>query len=851
MPSLVQTLSTATHAYEHDDSAETADFMRLVAKFPLENTLHDMSFSKDGTYLAAADWKGTLHVWDAQTAEPLFQTQLGGSDYFNSSVVTDNGMVIAMDSSTNAYVNCWDIHTNERKWTHETKSPLGHGYSLFLGNDESFVVCVGSEGACKIDVATGAINGQVSYKLDHAKDSHQSVRAASLCSTGASKNLCAVAIESHDDGIQGGFQFCIVDFERESTHVLPNKFDDDRIWSLEWGEGGTLYASFSREYDTPSDEGVLNSDHIRAKHQKYVRRVVCIDTRQDKEVWNHDVELWAPPVSDTSLLVIPDLDEPHITAESPRDVLVYCVGDVCSVWDAKTGEALARYEAYAPFLAAWPHTSDGKVDGLRGCLVGGRSVTVHFSEDKCVSYADACIDAWLSQRAGNRTVLASLDNMLFCYADELEDDSFVKLIDGAHFQHPKTSFFDLSCFPTQSGTVFLERYTSTEDDANVKVSLTLRMFDCEQGKIAWEHTIATDGHTLDILGYSEEKQEIYVREVTKDYVCTMTTLDLTSGKADEWHTATSFDEVNASAPYVSSYLDHQNAGTIVAELDRNAGKTRAIVTSLSDRSSKGVSLEALEAQVGSLSSSSGHVYSNADGSALLVPLPKNEDDQHAYTTRYVLYCPESENCTPLQIGLQTAFPLVWSDDGNQLAVANTQTLIAYKKDGTELLRAPLNGREIIGMHFVGDQLLVVCNEEAHTTLLSYALDKSGVVRASTIDAMTHPASPTTDAMRCVTWVPVAENRKSPRNPGDICITITLSHVCYVIDLATLEPCQIVRGCIGYDEHADCFVKNPYPYHPSSVGLFRRYTTDELVERGRTQVGNSRMTEAQRSKYGLS
>ena len=98
------------------------------------------------------------------------------------------------------------------------------------------------------------------------------------------------------------------------------------------------------------------------------------------------------------------------------------------------------------------------------------------------------------------------------------------------------------------------------------------------------------------------------------------------------------------------------------------------------------------------------------------------------------------------------------------------------------------------------------------------------------------------------WVEASEGRDLARDPGDLFVKLPNNNV-FVVDVASLQVCQQIEGCLGYDWQSGMFVVQEGG-EDYNVYLYRRYTADELVERGRAQVGNSALGSNKRHEFGL-
>ena len=77
------------------------------------------------------------------------------------------------------------------------------------------------------------------------------------------------------------------------------------------------------------------------------------------------------------------------------------------------------------------------------------------------------------------------------------------------------------------------------------------------------------------------------------------------------------------------------------------------------------------------------------------------------------------------------------------------------------------------------------------------------------------------------------------------------HVTYVIDLNSWVEVATVGNCLGYNPINDEFLSYAVVTAKEvSMGYFRHYTLDELIEKGKKITQNTELTQEQRSEYGI-
>ena len=82
------------------------------------------------------------------------------------------------------------------------------------------------------------------------------------------------------------------------------------------------------------------------------------------------------------------------------------------------------------------------------------------------------------------------------------------------------------------------------------------------------------------------------------------------------------------------------------------------------------------------------------------------------------------------------------------------------------------------------------------------------------------------------------------------LLITADDVCTLVSTEVWEPYAYVQSFLHYDESSDSFLVSVGTEDGVVLGAYQRLTTADLIEMAETILGENRLTEEQRTKYGL-
>lgn len=868
-PDVVRLLTEATGAYELARGAGYSESVNLIAKHTHVGTIQRMSVSENERFVAALSGSGLLNVWDASTAELLFETQVSGFVRAELVMTEEGRVVVGHDAS----VTCWDVLTGDQLWDcdtgNQTQSLFDQIMQLLPSEDSAYLVALGNACAYRIDMASGAVTDEVEFLPDDGISVQQVARfeeGSFACDLAG--NRCVFAITGHKDlSSDIRDRLCTVDFETRTASLYPNDFG--WIHDLHLLDGQDVLISYSEgdrwtESNSHYDDGLIGQ-------QAYIRHIGRLDLVEGKPRWDVEVPLHTPARMD-SLIVLTGLSEDCPFEAGDADVLAYCTSNVCEVHNLGTGERLARFEAPEAFVVAWPTSGDDGVDGLRACLSDGRSGAVLFTNGICSSYANEYVRTAKGMRVGDHTYVVGSDCTIYRYADTFSDKSFVPITDT------ETSGSDSLC--TDEGVVIVDK------DYDAK-RLTLSMIDAGKGDLAWQQSIEGIGMTTPrLMALDSEANELYVCDTgTEGSTRGMYTVHLDTGLIDRWDARTipfAWDgeaPMDIETPIVDAYGSFQDGfGGSVAWyddlldiVDTNLIGTegyadaityedgpKLVVTDLGKRTTSLIDLHGLRSSMDP--SLDADVIPGPDGKTFLVPLRSVQDGterqqrqyEYGLTTcqlyEYALLNMDGRTPSMVDTPLSNMVNVTWSDRGDLFAACAEESLVVCDTKGRVVFEEPLANREMLSLHFMGNRLLTLCIEADTTMLLSY--DLSSMEMTGRMTLTTDAGGVGSDVLGSVRWMD-APGRNSDRDPGDLCIYLPPAHRAYLIDSDSLELCQVVYNCLGYDARSRRFVVYTISRHPDTIGTFERHTADELLAYGLELVGGSHLTVSERQNYGLS
>ena len=179
----------------------------------------------------------------------------------------------------------------------------------------------------------------------------------------------------------------------------------------------------------------------------------------------------------------------------------------------------------------------------------------------------------------------------------------------------------------------------------------------------------------------------------------------------------------------------------------------------------------------------------------------------------------------------------WSDDGSSLAGVGEEQVWIRSLDGTETASIPLDNQQVLGLSFFpsGQELFLLCSDG-----YLYRWEVDGSFLSKTEIQSYNNAS---DSRTC-RWTFTEE--------GDLALW-TDDQVLNLISSDGWTVTAYATQCLGYLPQRQQLLccRSGEESGTNKLCSYHRYSTQELVEKGRSIVGDTQLTEEVKSEYGLS
>ena len=577
-PDATHVLQQATGAYERLAGSHHPSSLCMVARRALGQGVRRLRSSPNGAYVGAMGDHGLVRVWNADSMEQLLETQVLDPVY-SGFVITDNGRVVV---GCQKRVSCWDLQSKECCWDvdmwERTNGSYGSTtYHLVLSDDQKHVYVLGRGLACSIDVTSGESAAEVSYgpgSDDGLNFVGGDANVGDIVADCAD-NVCVVSMTYIDKQTSKYYDtLCSLDFAAGTCTILPTRYG--AIRDIRLLDRTSVVMSYGD--DRPHVDGYRNPNGVVGQEQR-LRHVARRDLRSDEVAWQRDITFWSPAWYE-SLCPISNLKARFLEEGDARQVLAYSVANVCEVIDPDTGAPLDHYEAPLPFVAMWPHVSEGRVTGMYGCLSKGMTFANYFSSGLCSSLDGQCVDAELGIRVGERAILANAEGALYVYESPRKDDAITMLEQMAVAK----------AIPTKHGILVVG---VPEESESGQKSVRLRMVDCAGKRVKWERTIAgNETESAKPMSYDEGCSELYMRLFVKDDEVDMATVDLATGEVQDWKATSNASKAGEGMPYVPIVGSY--SGRIVTDMAYGVDRKGVVVTDLHERTTRTIWPEGLD-----------------------------------------------------------------------------------------------------------------------------------------------------------------------------------------------------------------------------------------------------------------
>lgn len=139
---------------------DTADFTEVITLEGHEGNISAMQFSPDGTSLYTGDSKTTIIQWDI-SGQQLATLKPEKGSYIRSMALTSDGLTLYVAEETNGGIRVWDTESGTELAVYDAHAyreinSFFRNRNLALSSDDSMLATVGSEGTLRIwDATTG------------------------------------------------------------------------------------------------------------------------------------------------------------------------------------------------------------------------------------------------------------------------------------------------------------------------------------------------------------------------------------------------------------------------------------------------------------------------------------------------------------------------------------------------------------------------------------------------------------------------------------------------------------------------------------------------------------------------
>lgn len=486
--------------------------------------------------------------------------------------------------------------------------------------------------------------------------------------------------------------------------------------------------------------------------------------------------------------------------------VLYTTSNTCQRLDCSTGEVLGRCETTAPIL-------DVTVQEDKGLFVlrDGTLAVYYFSEDRCTGSTELKNDLTLAQRVygpdGYSRIFAlpAYNSQVLMYRYGVIDDSFEDFATDAVFgTASQVSMTDDTLAVLDTGYL-ISFYNLTDR--------TL----CSQVNINPAGTFAE----YQMLGFSDEDGRLRL---------------LRNGKYESPAALLSVDPITGQVE--TTELPEQWNGADCTQTGRAAMWNDTLIYTVYSWE-QGAALAVFDSETDEVNYLSLWEDENYPTELYLQGdqlLAVGEDG------RVVLISLKDLSVTNLE---ETLIPrdyihtqlAAWSDDGTLMAGAGTEQVWIRNLDGTQTASIPLQNQQLVGMSFSPDgKTLFLLSTDG--SLSRWSVDGSFLSKTET-NSYTNAS----DSRKCQ-W--------TFTETGDLALW-TDDKVLNLISSDGWTVTAYATQCLGYLPQQELLLC----YHAgeengtNQLCSYHRYSTQELVERGRAIVGNTQLTEEVKSEYGLS
>lgn len=808
-------LQQATNAYVPTTTSSIAahNTYGAVRSFLSQSKIAQMTTSDDGTYLATRDESELVQVFQISSGNRVFESQTKDETLCDIGLV---GKTLVISSST--AITAYDLTSNKEMWHFELDEKTGTSEDVIvtcsLGDDT--IGIVGPAGAISLNVSTGKLLSTIATSASvpcTLTDGSGGTTKTPIASSSNGRIVVAHYTSEYmaKETYTKLFEVEIYDFTSGRSWILPETYENVlQVHALE--DGSTLVTHSIDDYGGSYAKG--NKRMYGPNNQVDA----CFD-KTGKKRWEQNVSVRH---FDLGTNIIQTVQQGDNSKETP--VLCVAHANKCLTIECDTGKTVSTLELPSPIVSImltngsvggmtsigdpWePESSVLAVleDGSRALFDPGRdSAQVEYSYVQGSTYA-----LWTKQGE----LIQSQDRVLL-YADTDADDSYMHL--------PTDTIKQKSFLAIPGGWMLWGQdfgtgtmHVNRADPQTLKKST----FDNEW---TWSAEIVAPktSYRWQLLGATKDESSVVFGctdfAETNGAIVYLAIVDASTGDYSTYKTEQTTDH--------DGFIVGVNALTcnecIVSQsIDK---KNELVVCNLNEHSSRYVSAdtEADEIELSGIS---------PDGSYAAINVKKDGKLSFAIVNL------KSSTCIVVAKDHPRAFG--WEKD--RLWVVQTGAVRCFNcASGEEVNRISIGGSDALGFCERNNQLLVVQYNGIQLQLVAYDMVSKLCLSRTTLDDSQNYTGSSASIVDAA-------------NGTDKIIELSNSYT-FIVRGDDLSVAAIIPACHGYEAGSDTFITMTAN---TSLAywfcLFNRYSTEDLIARGKASLGASTIGETRLAQYGIS
>ncbi|WP_026490337.1 outer membrane protein assembly factor BamB family protein [Butyrivibrio sp. XBB1001] len=772
VPEAVKALSNASLAYENRSGAGVT----AVWNYTMPDVVSEMVFADGGEYIAAIDRSHNVKAWKCSSHELVytFSSQL---DPVKKIYFADEKSFVIQGSHT---LKAIDITNGQVIWE---KDDLFDDYTSLSGyynvlTDGSILIGTTRDGIFKVSISNGEV---IDNYIIESEDAY--AKSINFGDFRVSPKGDKIAFLGNvDDGL------CIVVYDLNSNSLIYRDLEEmgcfannQTLDEYKWIDDNSICLAVGREW-TESNFGFLTMEVMEPETEN----IFCINSEDLSLRWSNDF------ISNAILYDYGFVDLPNISA------FAYYSGDICEVWDKKTGERINRFD-FTDTIVGIMMSKDDDYPGF--FLRNGATGTVGNSKERSadsVSLMYYFIND-IEKAVANRGVYIIKDSSseIIYYGVGVCDESFEEFKDSPTY--PYTPFEELiidgdklAVMRTEDEKAIISFFDVNTKELLGEVPLDLNTYKCKL--IGFENGVAS------IKYYENDKTSLF--RVKAD---TMEVREIVIARDSSIGTS--------SLPIFKDgkliYLDSMNYEYYkIAVCDVMHGSTRLYDVSFeylfgSDYEKKIDYCPELNTIYFAYKDDS--IINTETGEVVVVA---HSNDWHGTTGIYFDYQKER----------------IYTTDNNFIIASNLK--------GEELYKIACPEGEVVTMTSHNGEFYAVYS---NGTLYRYEAETGELIAGITISR------------------PQLYNGTSMMRFDDAkhLLYIKQDYVYNIIDTNSWVETAYLKNCIGYHEGTDSFIVfNENVNGELKLGYFKQYSLEELIQRGQKMLEGAEISDAFKDSYGI-